>query len=111
MEGLPWLPHVLKTEMIWTNQGMGCADGQKQHLHTGKEEKTSPTITTEAVMLMSTINAKDGQDVATVDIPGAFMHSNQDETVQLHLQGTLTDLLVKCDPKLYHKYVVTEGGE
>ena len=96
--------------MIWTNQGMGCADGQKQHLHTGKEEKTSPTITTEAVMLMSTINAKDG-DVATMDITGAFMHSDQDETAQLHLQGTLTDLLVKCDPKLYHKYVVTGGGE
>ena len=91
-------------------KGRGCADGQKQCLHTGKEEKTSPTIATEAVMLTSTINAKEGQDMATMDIPGAFMHSDQDETVHLCLQGTLTDLLVKCDPKLYRKYVVTEGG-
>ena len=97
--------------MIWTNQGMGCADGQKQCLHTGKEEKTSHTITTETVMQTSTINAKEGRDMAAMDIPGAFMHSDQDETVQLHLQGTLTDLLVKCNPKLYHKYVVTEGGQ
>ena len=49
--------------------------------------------------------------MATVDIPGAFMHSDQDETVYLHLQGTLTDLLVKCDPKLYRKYMVTEGRQ
>ena len=49
--------------------------------------------------------------MATVDIPGAFMHSDQDETVHLCLQGTLADLLVKCDPKLYCKYVVTEGGQ
>ena len=39
------------------------------------------------------------------------MHSDQDKTVHLQLQGTLADLLVKWDPKLYHKYVVTEGGQ
>ena len=39
------------------------------------------------------------------------MHSDQDETVHLRLQGTLADLLVKCNPKLYRKYVVTEGGQ
>ena len=59
----------------------------------------------------STIDATEGRDVVTVDIPGAFMNSDQDETVHLQLQGTLADLLVKCDPKLYHKYVVTEGGQ
>ena len=62
-------------------------------------------------MLTSTIDAKEGWDVATVDIPGAFMHSDQDKTIHLGLQGTLAGLLVKCDPKLYQKYVVTEGGQ
>ena len=92
-------------------KGRGCADGWKQHLHTSKEEKTWPTMATEAVMLTSAINAKEGWDMATVDIPGTSMHSGQDETVHLHLQGTLADLLVKCDLKLYRKYVVTEGGQ
>ena len=91
-------------------KGWGCADGWKQWIHTGKE-KTSPTMATEAIILTSTIDAKEGWDVATVDIPGTFMHSDQDETVYLQLQWTLTDLLVKCDPKLYCKYVVTEGGQ
>ena len=76
-----------------------------------KKRKHPPTVTTEAVILTSTIDAKEGRDVATMDIPGTFMHSDQDETVHLHLQQTLADLLVKCDPRLYHKYVVTEGGQ
>ena len=101
----------LKQKCSGQIKGRGCADGQKQRLHTGKEEKTSPTVATESVMLTSTIDAKEGRDVATVDIPGAFMHSDQDETVHLRLQGTLTDLLVKCNPKLYRKYVVTEGRQ
>ena len=101
----------LKQKRTRQIKGWGCADSQKQCLHTGKEERASPTITTKSVMLTSTIDAKEGWDVATVDIPGAFMHSVQDETVHLHLQGTLADLLVKCDPKLYHKYMVTEGGQ
>ena len=91
--------------------GWGCADGRKQCMHTGKQQKTSPTVATESVMHTSTIDAKEGRDMATVDIPGAFMHSDQDETVHLRLQGTPADLLVKCDPKLYRKYVVTEGGQ
>ena len=101
----------LKQKRSGLIKGRGCADGRKQCVHTGKEEKTSPTVATESVMLTSTIDAKEGRDVATVDIPGAFMHSDQDETVHLRLQGTLADLLVKCDPKLYRKYVVNEGGQ
>ena len=88
----------LKQKCSGQIKGWGCADSLKQPLYMGKEEKTSPTIATESVMLTSTINAKEGRDMATVDIPGAFMHSDQDEMIHLQLQGTLTDLLVKCDP-------------
>ena len=39
-------------------KGCRCADDRKQHLHTGKEEKTSPTVATEAIILAITIDAK-----------------------------------------------------
>ena len=39
------------------------------------------------------------------------MQSDQDETVHMHLEGTLAELLTKCDPKLYHQYVVTENNK
>ena len=61
----------------------GCADGHKQWIWTNKEETVSPTVATESVLLTSVIKAKEQQDVMTVDIPGAFMQSNQDETVHM----------------------------
>ena len=39
------------------------------------------------------------------------MQGDQDETVHMHLEGTLAELLTKCDPKLYHQYVVTENNK
>ena len=57
------------------------------------------------------IDAKEQRDVATVDIPGAFMQGDQDETVHMRLEGTLAELLTKCDPKLYCQYVVEENNK
>ena len=57
------------------------------------------------------IDAKEGRDVATADIPGAFMQADMgDEIVHMKLEGTMAQLLVKLDPKLYKKYVRHENG-
>ena len=39
------------------------------------------------------------------------MQGDQDETVHMRLEGTLAELLTKCDPKLYQQYVVTENNK
>ena len=39
------------------------------------------------------------------------MQSNQDETVHMHLEGELADLLARCDPQLYQLYVMTDNGK
>ena len=101
----------LKQKQTGQIKGWGCADGRKQHLHTPKDDASSPTVATESVLLSCVIDAKERRDVATVDIPGAFMQGDQDETVHMRLEGTLAELLTKCDPKLYHQYVVTENNK
>ena len=63
------------------------------------------------MLLSCVIDAKERRDVATVDILGAFMQGDQDETVHMHLELTPTELLTKCDPKLYRQYVVTENNK
>ena len=68
-------------------------------------------MATASVLLSCVIDAKERLDVATVDIPGAFMQGDQDETVHMRLEGTLAELLTKCDPKLYRQYVVTENNK
>ena len=100
----------LKQKRTGQIKGRGCADGRKQCLHTPKDDASSPTVATESVLLSCVIDAKERRDVATVDIPGAFMQGDQDETVHMRLEGTLAELLTKCDPKLYRQYVVTENN-
>ena len=101
----------LKQKRTGQIKGRGCADGHKQSLHTPKDDASSPTVATESVLLSCVIDAKERCDVATVDIPGAFMQGDQDETVHMRLEGTLAELLTKCDPKLYRQYVVTENNK
>ncbi|KAI2491389.1 Reverse transcriptase (RNA-dependent DNA polymerase) [Fragilaria crotonensis] len=84
----------------------GCADGRKQRAFTTKEEASSPTVSIESVMLSCVIDAKERRDVATVDLPGAFMQADMEDTVHMKLEGKMAELLVKCDPKLYR--VVTD---
>jgi hypothetical protein len=48
------------------------AGGNKQRDYISKEDASLPTITTEAVLLSCIINAKEGRDVAVIDIPNAL---------------------------------------
>ena len=48
------------------------AGGNMQRGHVTKEESSSPTVSTEAVLLTSIVDAREGRDVAVVDIPNAF---------------------------------------
>ena len=101
----------LKQKRCGQIKGRGCADSRKQRVWTNKEDATSPTVSTEAVLLTSVFDAKEWREVMTVDIPGAFMQGDQDKTVHMKLEGTLAELLTKCDPTKYQPYLVVEQGK
>jgi hypothetical protein len=82
-----------------------CANGSTQRQHIAKEEATSPTVTTEAIFLQSTIFAHENRDVATCDIPGAFLHADNPDYVLMRLDGILAELMVKVAPNIYRQYV------
>ena len=64
----------LKSDEV-TIKGRGCADGRKQQDWISKEDTSSPTMSTEGLMLLCMIDAIEGREVATADIPGAFLHT------------------------------------
>jgi len=85
---------------------VGGADGRKQRPHTTKEDAHAPTVALEALILSCIIDAMEMRDIATIDIPGAFMQADMDEeVVHLCLHGKMAELLVQLDPKLYRKYI------
>jgi len=57
------------------------------------------------------IGAKENREVVTIDIPGAFFHATNDDYVVMRMNGTLAELMVKTDSKLYRKYLTDEKGK
>ena len=100
----------LKQKRCGCIKGRRCADGRKQRLWKSKDETSSPTISVEALFITCLIDAKEGCDIATCDVPGAFMHADIDEVIHLRLDGEIAELLLMVDPS-YSKYATKEKGK
>ena len=62
----------LKMKINWEIKAQGCADGQPQRVYKSKEEKYSPLVALESIFITSDMAAKEGRDVANVDILGGL---------------------------------------
>jgi hypothetical protein len=71
-----------------------CANGIPQREPIAKEEAAAPTIALESVFITSTIDAKESRKVVTVDIPGAFVHTDNKDYVIMKMNGMLAELMV-----------------
>ena len=87
-----------------------CANGSVQREHVAKEEAAAPTVALESVFVTATIDAKEKREIVTIDIPGAFLHADNNDYVIMKMNGSLAELMVKTDPKIYRKYVTIEKG-
>ena len=91
------------------------AGGNKKRGHIDKTDATSTTTALKSVLLTSTIDAKEGRDVAIIDIPNAFVTArieDKNDIVTVRLRGKLAELMVATSPEIYKKYVsVNSKGE
>ena len=74
-----------------------------------KEEAASPTVMTESVVITNAIAAKERRHVRCYDVPGAFLHTDTDESVIMVLKGELAELMVAVDPVLYGPFMTTNS--
>jgi hypothetical protein len=97
-------------------KGRTCADGSKQRAWISKDEASSPTVALESVMLSATIDAKEGREVAVIDIPNAFIQTENIKLKDHHevdiikVKGRLADMLYEIDPELYGPFMTKENG-
>jgi hypothetical protein len=108
---LRYLSMILKEKRCGTIKGRGCADGQPQRYYMSKQETSSPTVATEALILSCFIDAIEERDVVTCDIPGAFMQSDMKGKVVMKLEGIMAKVITKNDPKKYKRHVVKKNGK
>ena len=71
-----------------------------------KSEWASPTVSTDGIIITSTIEAHQGHDIAIADLPNAFLNAFNNEQTLMLLKGKLAELMVQIDPKLYRKYIL-----
>jgi hypothetical protein len=84
-----------------------------KHDYVNQEDATSPTAATKLILLTATIDAEEGRDVMTVDIPNAFVQTKLDinqEKVIMKIFGILVDMLIEINPEMYRSYTVCEGS-
>jgi hypothetical protein len=101
----------LKEKRTGEIKGRTVAGGNKQRDFLSKEEVTSPTVATESVLLTCIIEADEGRDVATIDIPNAFIQTrveDEKDMAIIKIRGILVDMLVDIAPDVYKPYVTTD---
>lgn len=89
----------------------GHADSRPQQVYITKEEVRSPTVMLESLLLSCVIDAKEGCNVAMVDILGAFMQVDIDNETYIRLKGDMASIMATIDPEAYKKCVFYEKGK
>jgi hypothetical protein len=68
-------------------------------------------VATESVIITSVVDAEEERNVATLDIPNAFIQTmvfDKKRRVIIRIRGKLVDILVKLAPKVYGQYVTID---
>ena len=81
-----------------------------------REDSVSPTVALESTMIATIIDAHEGCDIMTTDVPNAFVQTTMPEPkrgkerVIMKITGVLVDMLVQLNPELYGPHVVYKKG-
>ena len=100
-----------------TIKGRMVYNGKPTREWLSREESASPTAALESIFLTAIVDAKEGRDVMTNDVPNAFIQTPLPPTpegaprVMMKITGVLVDLLVEMAPDIYGPYVVYQRGK
>ena len=107
---LRYLMFFIKNRSGWI-KAIRWADGSKKWEYMTKEETYNPTASTEDLILSCLMDTKEGRDVSTIDIPGAYMHADMKDEVNMKLEGKMADLFSEIHPQIYEEYITMENGK
>ena len=109
MEGLMFLTLKKSGDV----KGRLAYNGKHTRQWIDKEDKASPTVLTESIMLLAGIDAAKNRDVMVLDIPNAFIQTPMpvaNERIVMKVKGRLVDWLLELDGLAYSTYVVYKNG-
>ena len=80
-----------------------------------KEYKSSPTVLTESIKLLSVVDAHEGHNVLSIDVPNAFIQTIMTpkvdgEHIIMKIRERLVDWVDEIEPTAYLSLVVIKNG-
>jgi hypothetical protein len=97
--------NLIKEKRDGRLKGWTVADARPQRPLYEKHETSSPTVSTDALLLTVAIDANEGRDVATADVAGAYLKADMTDFVDESV-----DILCDMNTK-YEEFVVMEKGK
>ena len=64
-----------------------------------------------SLLLTSVLDAYEIRAIGVYDIPGAFLHTKQTDTVYIKMTGDVAEFLVAVCPRTYSEFVTVENGK
>ena len=95
---------LIKAKKDGRIKGRACVNGSQQRRYTAEEDASSPTASTEALLITAAIDAAEQRYVATCDITGAFLKADMDDFVLIVLHDKEIDALIQANKK-YQSYI------
>ena len=102
--------NVIKEKRCGKIKGRTCADGRPQRNLYEKTETSSPTASSDAILLTLVIDALERRDVATADVAGAYLNADMEDYVLMRLVGDDVGLMCDVNPT-YKSYVTNERNK
>jgi hypothetical protein len=99
-----------------TVKGRMVANGKPSREWLSRDDSASPTASIESILLTAVVDAHEGRDVLSADVPNAFIQTKMPPTVDgearvmIKISGVLVDLLVQLARETYAPFVVYEKG-
>jgi hypothetical protein len=101
---------VIKEKRCGKIKGQTVANGRPQKALYTKDETSSPTVSTDALMMSVMIDACENRDVAIADVTGAYLHAFLDDFTLSKLEGESVEIMCSVCEK-YRNFVTCENGK
>ena len=108
--------NLIKEKWNGDIKGRSCVDGSTQRRYLKQDESmSSPTASLESLLITLLIDAYEERDVATFDVPGAYLQASlaprdDGERVLMKLVGDFVDIMCKVNPE-HEKNIIYENGQ
>ena len=77
----------------------------------GRDKAASLTVNVDSLLITVIIEASGNQDVAVIDLQGAYLHVNRDDLVVMVIRGQLAELMVETAPEIHCNYMTYHNGK